>query len=85
MSTAARIQQVLRDGLKRRVHCWSGFRLKQEHLVLRQKQLKVLQTVYEGRDMVVWFPTGYGKSVCYQLLPYMLDVKFRRASAPPSI
>ena len=27
---------------------------------------------------------GYGKSVCYQLLPSMLDVKFSRASAPPS-
>ena len=52
--------------------------------MLRQKQLEVLQNVYEGRDVVVWFPTGYGKSVCYQLLPYMLDVKFSRASAPPS-
>ena len=50
--------------------------VKQEHLVLRQKQLEVLQTVYEGRDVFVWFPTGYGKSVCYQLLPYMFDVKF---------
>ena len=51
--------------------------------MLRQKQLEVLQNVYEDRDVVVWFPTGYGKSVCYQLLPYMVDVKFSRANAPP--
>ena len=35
--------------------------VKQEHLVLRQKQVGVLQNVYEGRDVVVWFPTGYSK------------------------
>ena len=46
--------------------------------VLRQKQLEVLQNVYEGRDVFVWLPTGYGKSVCYQLLPYMFNVKFSR-------
>ena len=27
---------------------------------------------------------GYWKSVCYQLLPYMFDMRFRRASAPPT-
>ena len=51
--------------------------------MLRRKQLEVLQNVYEGRHMVVWLH-GYGKSVCYQLLPYMFDMRFRRASAPPS-
>ena len=52
--------------------------VKQEYLVLRQKQLEVLQNIYEGRDVFVWFPTGYRKSVCYQLLPY--NVKFSGAS-----
>ena len=34
--------------------------VKQEHLVLRRKPSEVLR-VYEGRDVFVWFPTGYSK------------------------
>jgi len=30
----------------------------------------------------VWFPTGYGKSICYQLLPFVFDVKLGRTNAP---
>ena len=58
--------------------------VKQEHLVLKQKQLEVLQNLYESRDVFVWFPTGYGKSICYQLLPFIFDMAFSRTSAPPS-
>ena len=28
------------------------------------------------------FPTGYGKSICYQLLPFAFDVKLGRTNAP---
>jgi len=30
----------------------------------------------------VWFSTGYGKSICYQLLPFVFDVKPGRTNAP---
>jgi len=30
----------------------------------------------------VWFPTSYGKSICYQLLPFIFDVKLGRTNAP---
>jgi len=30
----------------------------------------------------VWFPTGYGKSICYQLLPFVFDVMLGRTNAP---
>ena len=30
----------------------------------------------------MWFPTGYGKSICYQLLPFVFDVKLGRTNAP---
>ena len=30
----------------------------------------------------MWFPTGYGKSICYQLLPFIFDIKLGRTNAP---
>ena len=47
-------------------------------------QLEVLQSVYGGHDIFAWFPTGYGKSLCYQLLPYMFDVKLGLTKTAPS-
>ena len=47
--------------------------LRQEHILLKDKQLEVLQELYRGNDVFAWFPTGYGKSVCYQLLPFLFD------------
>ena len=58
--------------------------INQDHVVLRQKQLEVLQSVYGGHDVFAWFPTGYGKSLCYQVLPYMFDVKLGLTKAAPS-
>ena len=58
--------------------------INQDHVVLRQKQLEVLQIVYRGHDVFAWFPTGYSKSLCYQLLLYMFDVKLGLTKAAPS-
>ena len=57
--------------------------LQQEHIVLKDKQLEVLQELYRGNDVFAWFPTGYGKSICYQLLPFLFDHKLKRTSSPP--
>ncbi len=40
-----------------------------DDLVLKSKQLEALKALYQGKDCFVWLPTGYGKSLCYQLLP----------------
>eukprot|EP00731_Ephydatia_muelleri_P014115 Em0007g1425a len=54
----------------------------QESLVLKAKQEEALFHLYNGRDVFAWFPTGYGKSICYQLLPFMFDFKLKRTTAP---
>ena len=56
--------------------------LRQEHIVLKDKQLEVLQELYRGNDVFAWFPTGYGKSVCYQLLSFSFAHKLKHTSSP---
>ena len=38
-------------------------------MVLKNEQLTAIQHVYNGKDVFVWLPTGYGKSICYEVLP----------------
>ena len=39
--------------------------LKQDGLTLMAEQAQALKLLFEGRDVFIWFPTGYGKSLCY--------------------
>ncbi|XP_070547945.1 uncharacterized protein [Ptychodera flava] len=57
------------DALQKSIHCFSP------SLKLREKQVEALKSIYDGRDAMVVLPTGYGKSVIYQLLPYLLSCK----------
>ena len=43
--------------------------LKKEHFVLKPEQSAALELVFQGKDVFIWFPTGFGKSTCYQALP----------------
>ncbi len=36
------------------------------HIYLKKEQRSAILAVYQGRDVIVCLPTGYGKSVCYQ-------------------
>ena len=42
---------------------------------LKQEQKAVLKSFVEGKDVFVALPTGYGKSLCYALLPWIFDMK----------
>ena len=39
---------------------------------------EAIMNVYKGKDIFVWLPTGYGKSVCYECLPFLFDMKLDR-------
>ena len=56
--------------------------LRRGDLQLKGKQLEAMKSIYEGRDVFVWLPTGYGKSICYHSLPFLLDHKLGRVSLP---
>ena len=34
-----------------------------------------VKSVCEGKDVFLWLPTGFGKSMCYEILPFVFDVK----------
>ena len=45
------------------------------NVVLKEEQRCAVKDIYEGRDVFVCLPTGYGKSLCYQTLPFVMDYK----------
>jgi len=56
--------------------------VKQEGFCLKDQQVEAVKRLSEGKDVLMWFLTGYGKSICYQLLPFVFDVKLGRTNAP---
>ena len=48
--------------------------LQHDRLVLRDQQMEAVKMLYEGQDVFLWVPTGYGKLICYQMLPFLFDV-----------
>ena len=50
-------------------------RLGKSELKLKPEQRASIKHVYEGKDMFVWLPTGFGKSICCEALPFVYDFK----------
>ena len=48
---------------------------------LMPEQWMAIQAVYEGNDVFVLLslPTGFGKTLCFQTLPFVMDYKIRLA------
>ena len=41
--------------------------------MLNQEQLTAIRYLYQRKDVLLWLPTGFGKSVCYEVLPFLFD------------
>ncbi len=50
-------------------------------LLLKEEQKQAIHAVYDAKDVFVWLPTGFGKSVCFQTLPFVFDYKLGLADA----
>ena len=57
--------------------------LKKKDLTLKKEQMEAISFVFAGKDVFLWLPTGFGKSICYQSLPFVFDYKLGRTNAPP--
>ena len=57
---------------------YSGFNLK-------PKQVKCLEALYFGKDVVAVLPTGYGKSMIFHLLSSLFYDKMKRTAPSPSL
>ena len=42
-------------------------------LMLKPEQVECINNISEGKDVFLWLPTGFGKSLCYELLPFVFD------------
>ena len=51
---------------------------------LKDKQKEAIESFASGKDVFVALPTGYGKSLCYQVLPILFDA-LRGHPTPTSI
>ena len=69
---AAQVNIACRERLQQIVSVAESAARRLGYEQLRDLQLKVVAEVVTGRDVFVILP-GYGKSLCYALLPWMFD------------
>ena len=50
------------------------------HAKVKDEQFRVIEDVVRGRDTFVSLPTGYGKSLCYGVLPWVFDELSRNST-----
>ena len=50
-------------------------KLQMTDITLKAEQRFAMEAIYNRQDVFVWLPTGYGKSLCYQVPPFIVDYK----------
>ena len=55
---------------------------------LKPERVASISAVCKGKDVFMWLPTGFGKSVCYETtpfvtetIPFVMDCKLRRVDS----
>ena len=56
--------------------------LKQGDIVLKKEQREAIKLLYQCKDVFQWLPTGFGKSICFQVIPFLFDYKLGRIESP---
>ena len=56
-----------------------------EGIVLKPEQLLAVRHIYDGRDVFLWLPTTFGKSICHEVLPFLLDLDCNLGKSESSI
>ena len=63
-------------------------RLDSPGMRLKPEQAASISAVYKDKDVFIWLPTGFGKSVCYErtlflteTIPFVMDCKLRRVGS----
>ena len=51
-------------------------------VTLKDQQTACVKAIYEGKDVFLWLPTGFGRSMCYELLPFVFDDKLEKRDRP---
>ena len=55
--------------------------LESSDFVLKPQQKEAIRLVWEGKDVFIFLPTGFGKSIIYEVLPFLFDHKLGRVDA----
>ena len=50
--------------------------LQMSRVSLKPEQRSSMEAIYDGHDVFMWLPTGYGKSLCFQALPFLMELGF---------
>ena len=54
------------------------FCLERGSLSLKPEQIEAVRHIYNGKDVFLCLPTGFGKSICYEIVPFIMDYKLGR-------
>ena len=55
------------------------------NLTLQEEQRKSLEAIYQGNSVFAWLPTGFGKSILYQALPFVIENKIGQRGSTHSL